>query len=269
MTSTLVRRSRRDREAADAIDPRIAARRDEVAADRRRKRSRRLLAVLVVIGLVVFAWFLTRTALLDVDRIEVHGTVQTSTEAIVDASGIRPGEPLLEVDTAASAARVRSLPWIDTASVNRDWNGLITITVTERTMVAVVSDGAGGGVLVDPSGRVLAADGTMDMIDTVIVGPVAGEPGTTVGGVDAALEAASLLTPGMRTRIATISTAADGSLTLGLRPQGVVVLGPPTDLPAKIAALRTVMAQVDQHDIAAINVVNPSTPVVVRTPKQP
>jgi hypothetical protein len=46
-----------------------------------------------------------------------------------------------------------------------------------------------------------------------------------------------------------------------------VVLGPPNDLAAKVEALRIVMAQVDQRDLASINVVNPSTPVVVRTPK--
>ena len=44
-------------------------------------------------------------------------------------------------------------------------------------------------------------------------------------------------------------------------------MGPPTDLPAKVDSLRTVMGQVDQRDLATVNVVNPSTPVVVRTPK--
>jgi hypothetical protein len=71
----------------------------------------------------------------------------------------------------------------------------------------------------------------------------------------------------MRTRVASISTGPDGSLTLALVPQGTVVLGPPNDLAAKVEALRIVMAQVDQRDLASINVVNPSTPVVVRTPK--
>jgi hypothetical protein len=71
----------------------------------------------------------------------------------------------------------------------------------------------------------------------------------------------------MRTRVAGIATAPDGSLNLALKPQGIVIMGPPTDLPAKVDSLRTVMGQVDQRDLATINVVNPSTPVVVRTPK--
>ncbi len=263
MTSTLERSSRND------VDPRFAARREAVDAERRRKRLRRWGIVVVLVALVSGAWYLTRTPLLDVDRIAVEGTVQTPVDEVLVASGIRIGEPLLEVDGSASAERIRALPWVDTAKVARDRNGQVTITVTEREMVAVATDEAGGAWLVDGTGRVLAADGTMDMIDTVLVGAVAGPPGSTVEVAESSLAVAALLTPGMRSRIATITTNPDGTVTLGLRPQGTVVLGPPTDLPAKIAALRTVMAQVDQRDLASINVVNPSTPVVVRTPKQP
>lgn len=251
------------------IDPRIAARRDAVEAERRRSRGRRWLVVAIVVGVLAGAWGLTRTALLDVDRIEVRGNVQAHVEDIVAASSIRLGEPLLEVDPGASARRIRQLPWIDTASVSRGLDGVVTITVTERQFVAVVNDADGVGWLVDATGRVLAPDGAFDQIDTVVLGAVAGEPGSTVDGVASALEVAALLTPGMRGRIASVSVAPDGSVTLGLRPQGTVQLGPPTDLAAKIASLRTVMGQVDQRDLESINVINPSTPVVRRTPKQP
>lgn len=273
MTSTLDRSRRKGGEESKrpsidgGIDPRIAARRDAVTADRRRRIGRRLLAVVVVLVVVAAGWFLTRTPLLDVDRIEVRGVVQTQVDDVADASGIRTGEPLLEVDPGASAARVRALPWIDTATVRRQWDGLVIITVTERDFVAVVVDANGVGQLVDASGRVLAPDGPFDMVDTVIAGAVAGEPGSTVEGYDDALAVAALLTPGMRSRISTITVAPDGTIQLGLRPQGTVQFGPPTDLAAKVASLRTVMAQVDQRDLASVNVVNPSTPVVVRTPK--
>jgi hypothetical protein len=59
----------------------------------------------------------------------------------------------------------------------------------------------------------------------------------------------------------------DGNLELRLRPQGIVVLGPATNLPEKLASLTIVMGQVDQRDLARINLVNPETPVVSRTPK--
>lgn len=263
MTSTL------ERPGTSEMDPRIAARRRAVDADRRRVRLRRWVIGGAAVALLIGAWYVTRTPLLDVDRIEVEGAVQTMVDDILVAVAVHPGDALLELDLRAAAERVRTLPWIDSAVVERNWDGRIVISVTERQMVAIVDDESGVGQLVDASGRVLAPDGTMDMVDTRILGAVAGSPGSTVEGIDGALRLAALLTPGMRSRVATIALGADGSLTLGLRPQGSVAIGPPTDLAAKVSSLRTVMAQVDQRDLASINVVNPSTPVVVRTPRTP
>lgn len=252
---------------ASDIDPRIAARRDAVESEKRRRRGRWWLAVAIVAAILVGAWFITRTPILDVDRITVQGAVVTTTDDIVTASGLRTGEPLLEVDSSKAAARIKELPYIATAKVSREWDGLVTIEVTERVPVALAVTSDGVPMVVDQSGRVLAPHVAEDGIGVVLVGVEAGPVGTTIDGVSGALEVASLLSPGMRTRVASISTAPDGSLTLDLSPQGTVVLGPPNDLAAKVEALRIVMAQVDQRDLASINVVNPTTPVVVRTPK--
>ena len=82
-----------DRAVPDTdIDPRIAARRDAVENERRRRRGRWWLAAAIVVALGVGAWFLTRTPLLDVDRIEVRGAVVTTPEDIEAAAGVRTGE---------------------------------------------------------------------------------------------------------------------------------------------------------------------------------
>lgn len=273
MTSTLERHRSADSTGVAEIDPRMRARRDAVEADQRRRRARRWLIGLAVVAGLIGAWFLTRTALLDVDRIVVQGATHSSVDAIVEASSVRPGEPLLEVDEAASARRIRALPWIDTVTVARRWDGTVTIDVTERVAVAVVVDEAGLLLPVDVTGRILAPaiaiDGSDGPIATPIAGAVAVEPGARIEGFESALQVAALLTPGMRSRIQSITTESDGSLTLQLIPQGVASLGSPTDLAAKVAALRIVMAQVDQRDLATIDVMNPSTPVVTRTPRRP
>ena len=257
-----------DRKGEDTdIDPRIAARRDAVQNEKRRRRGRWWLAAAIVAAVLVGAWFITRTPLLDVDRIAVQGAVATTVDDILSASGLHTGEALLEVDTSAAARNIRALPYIDTASVVRNWDGLVTITVTERVPVALAVNAEGIWMLVDQSGRVIAPHVAGDGVEAVLVGVEAGPPGSVVEGVGGALEVASLLGPGMRARVASITTGPDGSLTLALRPQGIVIMGPATDLPAKVDSLRIVMGQVDQRDLASINVVNPSTPVVVRTPK--
>lgn len=253
--------------AESEIDPRIAARRDAVEFEKRRRRGRWWLAASIVVAALVGAWFLTRTPLLDVDRIDVQGATVTTAEEIIEVSGLRTGAPLLEVDAGGAAARVRQLPFIETASVERQLDGLVIITVTERVPVALAIDADGVAMLVDRSGKVIAPHVAGDGIEIVLAGVEAGPVGSVIEGSSGALDVASLLTPGMRSRVVSIATAPDGSLSLALRPQGIVVMGPPSDLADKVDSLRIVMGQVDQRDLASINVVNPSTPVVVRTPK--
>ena len=125
------------------IDPRIAARRDAVKTEKRRRRGRWWLVAAIVTAVLVGAWFITRTALLDVDRIEVRGAVLTTADEIIAISGLRPGEALLEVDTSAAASRIRELPYIETASVVRNWDGLVTVTVSERVPVAIAASADG------------------------------------------------------------------------------------------------------------------------------
>ena len=151
--------------------------------------------------------------------------------------------------------------------MTRQLDGLITITITERVPVALAIDSGGVAMLIDRSGRVIAPHVAGDGVEIVLVGVEAGPVGSVVEGASGALTVASLLTPGVRSRVVSITTAPDGSISLALRPQGTVVMGPPSDLPDKVDSLRIVMGQVDQRDLATINVVNPSTPVVVRTPK--
>ena len=106
-----------ERTKGSDIDPRIAARRDAVEGEKRRRRGRRWLIVAVLAAVLAGAWYITRTPLLDVDHVQVHGSGVTTDEEVLTASGIGSGEPLLEVDTSASAARIRELPWVDSVTV--------------------------------------------------------------------------------------------------------------------------------------------------------
>ena len=249
------------------VDPRIAARRESVASEKRRKRERWVVAALVVIAVLGSGWLLSRSALFDIDRIAVVGTSRLASDDVLAVAGVRVGEPMLAVTSGDVAGRVEALPWIKSASVSRSIGGRLTIIVTERSAVAVMTDEAGAPVLVDGSGHVLSAPGLNEGTVTTVEGITAGEVGSVVDGASGALEVASLLTPGVRSRVTSVVVLPDGNLQLRLKPQGIVELGPPTDLAAKLASLTIVMGQVDQRDLARINLVNPETPVVSRTPK--
>ncbi len=236
------------------VDPRIAARRASVR-DARLRRWRRLgLGVLAVAVAIAGAWLLSRTPLFDVDRIRVEGASALGVDDVVAASGVRIGEPLLSVDTGAAARRLEQQPQILSAKVTRDINGLVSIHVVERVAVGWTDAGEGVRMLVDVTGAELGEAGPDDPSLPQVIGTDAGP-----------LELASILPPGVRSRTLSVE-AVDGLLRLHLRPAGTVEFGPPTALPAKVAALVTVMGQVDQRDLCTIRVITPDTPVVTRTP---
>lgn len=246
------------------VDPRIAERRRSVEGERRRRRGRRLLVVTVSAVVLVGGWLVSRSALFDVDQAEVQGTAHQSPEEVVAASGIEVGDPLLDVDAGAAASRIEALPWIESATVSRSLGGVVTISVTERVPVATAVDEAGGRQLVDGTGRVLGpADGDTAGL-TSLEGVTAGPPGETIDGADQALRTFATLGEGVQSRVTSVVAVPDGGLVMTLNPEGVVLWGPPTEIDEKAAALATVMGQVDQRDLASIDVRDPSDPVVRR-----
>jgi len=248
------------------VDPRIAARRRSVQGERRRRRRRRLLVVIVLVVLVAGGWFLTRTGLLDVDSVTVEGAVHESADDVVAASGLRLGDQLLDVDAGVVARGVEQLPWVDRADVDTGLDGVVTITVTERTPVAAAVDPEGGRHLVDAAGRLLGpVEGDpAGLISLEGVSP--GAPGETLDGAEGALRAMAVMGPGVRSRVLAVVVAPDGTLAFRLNPQGVVLLGPPTQLEDKARALTTTMGQVEQRRVASIDVRDPANVLVVRTP---
>src|SRR5687768_9465586 len=120
------------------IDPRIRARRIEVQRTEGRRRLRRLAWLSAAVVLLVGAWGLTRTTLLDVDRVVVVGAAHSDGDAVVAATGVRQGDPLLDVDAGQVRHAVERLPWVATATVSRSWPGTVHVRLRERTAVAVV-----------------------------------------------------------------------------------------------------------------------------------
>jgi cell division protein FtsQ len=235
------------------VDPRIAERRREVAAALRRRRRRRTFGVGGVALALLVAYGLSRTPLLDVDGLEVTGASRTSAGDVLTASGIRPGDQLIDIDVDGAADAVESLPWVAEAKVHRSILGSVSIEVTERTPAAIATDEAGTPVLVDADGRVLAP------VDdpAAVAGMVTLQGRPALGMLDE-------LTPGLQARVSGVGVGTDGSLSLRLRPQGTVLLGPPTDIDRKLTALVTLLSQVDQDGLSEINLTVPGLPTVRR-----
>jgi cell division protein FtsQ len=249
----------------EAIDPRFRQRLIEV---RRIEGRRRLRVLLILVGFLAFAllaWAVSRSPFLDVDHVRVTGTVHTSPELIANASGVHKGMAMLDVEAGDAAARVRAVPWILRAHVERHWPATVTIEVVERAPVAAVPAKSGVAV-VDRTGRVLAIGPTPPADFPVLLGlSPAGLPPTRLAGRAADLLAvAQAMPPQVTQRVAAVVAADGGQVELRLRPAGVVELGPPDQLADKMLAIQTVLTQVDLTRLAVLDVRVPASPAITR-----
>jgi cell division protein FtsQ len=248
------------------MDPRIRARRIEVARSARRRRLHRLVELGLLVAVTATFAMAVRSPLLDVDQVRVAGIEATPSDAVLAAVGIAPGEQLVDVDLGAAAERVAGLPWVHTVQAHRSVRGTVSFQVTERTPVAVVATAAGGQMVVDVEGRVLAPapgqPGAEDLV-RVAAGPVTPRPGEWLPE-----ELAPALVLADRLASAAPGTAAvvrgGDDLRVRLAEGGVARFGDTTRLDAKLVALETVLAQVDRACLGVLDLRLPGNPVLTR-----
>jgi len=250
------------------VDSRFRRRRVEI----RRKEGRRRLWVLIGISALLAVggggWVATESALLDVDHVAVEGAIHTSPVDARMASGLRTGEPLLDLDGARAAQGVSSLPWVREATVVRRWSGRVSIRLIEREPLAVTGSIAGGAALIDGSGRVLEWVDVAPPGLAVLTGlPPAGPAGSLLAPEGLAVLAVAVALPAeLRGRTAGVAPSAGGrgEVDLRLHPDGIVRIGPPEDLGRKFDAVRAVLAQVDVRTLNVLDVRRPDSPVLTR-----
>ena len=253
------------------IDPRILKRRVEVRRHEGRKRLHRLIAIGAVVALAAIGFGITRSPLLDVDRIEVAGNVHTPTAVVLQQLGFGRHAAMTDLDLSRARQQLLLLPWVESVSVQRSWPSTIRVVVHERAAIAAVPVPQGGFAFVDSSGRVLEIDPTTPPGIVVLDGvATAGAPGTSItsGATDAqkvadALRVAGALGPMITAQVGGIAVD-DRGVVLELLQGGRVVLGSPDDLGSKLVAVSTVLDQVDLSDVCALDVRVPSAPSLTR-----
>lgn len=247
------------------IDPRLRDRRIEVARTEGRKRLRRVLGLVVVLVLVGGAIALTRSPLLDVDRIVVRGTDEVAAAEVRAAAGVAIGEPLLDVDTTAAAERIEALAWVERATVERSWPSELVVRIERRVPVAVVGP-AGAPLLVDAEGVVLgpadaaASEGDVDALPEIDgrTAPV----GTPLGaGQRDVAELVGALPDELREQIA-VARSVRGGIELELTDGLEVRWGDASQRSAKADALRVLLDQDDRSTFATIDVSVPGASTV-------
>ena len=176
---------------------------------------------------VAAAWALLGSRLLVVRSVAVTGSHAVPAAEVLRAAGIRPGTPLVRVDTAAVARRVERLNQVQSAQVSKHWPDSVVITVRSRTPALAVAAN-GGFDLVDRFGVVVSHVASrpqgMALLDTTA--PPASLRGSPA--VRAAVTVLDRLPQRIRRLVRAVVAPSADAVTLDLRG-GVTVMWGGTD----------------------------------------
>ncbi|MEX1004015.1 MAG: FtsQ-type POTRA domain-containing protein [Acidimicrobiia bacterium] len=234
------------------MDPRLADRRRNVAETRIRRGIRRLLVVLLVVGLAAASLAILRSGLFSLDRIETHGESQTDPVAMVAAVGVELGVPLIEIDLDEARAAIEEDPRVVSAEVGRRWPTGLEIEVVERFGVAWVDRGQGWEHLA--ADGVVLASGEPDAVSPRIRSTPQEDR-----AVEAALQFVDALVEPLRAGMVIDARTAELNATWN----GLVIrLGRPTDMVEKARALEVVVAD-EPVPGSEITLIAPERPAVL------
>jgi cell division protein FtsQ len=197
-----------------------------------------LLATVVIaivgVGLGLVLYF---TPAMSARNIVVTGLSVVTREEVLDAAQVRPGTPLLQINTNQVADRVATIRRVASARVQRQYPSALRITVVERVPV-VVKDFADGPHLFDRDGVDFATAPPPPALPYIDVA----NPGPTDPATKAALQVLMALRPEVAGQVGRIAAPSVASITLTLGDGRVVIWGTTdrTDEKAeKLAALLT------------------------------
>lgn len=211
-------------------------------------RKKIVLAVAAVVAVIVVAfgavWAFPVFTIKDYD---VTGNVHTTTEDIIEVAGVAQGHNLARVDASSAAANVVTLPWVKSATVNRQWPSTLGVDVVERQAVLYSVEGDGDH-LIDDAGTPFVIDTPPD--DAVeVTGSQRQEPAvlTSVAQVVAQLPAP------VRLAVARIDVPAQHDLTFYLHDGRTVYWGSTESAHDKALAMEDILGREGQ----SWNVSNP------------
>ena len=222
-------------------------------------------AVLAVVVVLVGAFAATRSSLLAVATIEVHGEDGRVLEAeVLAASGLVYGSPMVDVNAEEIDDRVTALPWVEEASVERAWPQTVRIDFTERVPMVVAVNPIGERFLLDRTGTVLAATQPGQETLPVIRVDSVGDPGTRVSSITPLLRAAEEVTPDLGAWSLALAPTGDG-VRAELVGGVIAELGIGTDYRDEMRSLATVLTRVELSCLEVIDVSIHQNPVLLRT----
>lgn len=95
---------------------------------------------------------------LRVEHVSVAGRRETSRADLLEALGVKIGDPILTLDLNEMLARVRALGWVADAAIYRQLPGNLHLHVAERQAAAIWQNDS-QFTLIDPAGEIIGTEG--------------------------------------------------------------------------------------------------------------
>ena len=273
-------------DTAVALDPRMRARRVAVMRAQGRRRLHVLAGAVGVVLVAAAGWGISRTPLLDVDRITVAGADPANRAEILESSTLSTGLPMLFLDVDEAERSVASLPWVRGARVWKDWPATVRIAVEPRVPAALVPATGGRTAMIDAYGYAIgwapsrtAVEGSADGADLDglradgphfgdlphVSVPFSGQLGDIHTAADGPLALVAAMPDDLRAWVETVTLdPAHDRMALELIGGATVVLGEPVLIDEKVSALRAVLVSADLECITEIDVTMPDIATVAR-----
>ena len=206
-----------------------------------------LAALAIVAGAV---WALLGSSLLVVRSVTVTGLRMVPRAEVLRAAAIKPGTPLVRLDTAAVTRRVERIIQVQSAQVSRDWPDSVVITVRERTPVLAVAS-PGGFALIDRFGVVVSHAARIPPRMTLLASAPDQASLRGSAAVQAAVTVLRQLPPRIHGLVRAVAATSPSAVTLDLR-NGITIVWGGTDRPAaKAAELALLMrAKASSYDLS-------------------
>lgn len=245
--------------------------------------KKKLAVRLLTVAAVVIALFLGFSIFFRVDNIVVSGNEKYTAWTVREISGIQEGDSLLTFGKAKACGKIaESLPYVRVVRIGIKLPGTVNIYIEEVDMVYSLQDQNGGWWLMTSEGRLVEKTGEKQaMTNTVVKGFVLDAP--KAGSAAVALEqeeATEETTPEDATemvatnaerltlakeimnllerneiigQVASIDVTELGDIQLWYGTRYQVLLGDPTDLAAKIALMKSSVANMGGHQTGVLD----------------
>ena len=168
----------------------------------------------IAAGLVFFAPFF------QVKEVVVEGTVHANSQALAESSGIAPGQQLILVDTDAAARAVVTDPWVERATVGRQWPATAHIQVEEFSPVLFMKASDGEHLFAANGKEFITAPPPPGVVEIVrvprIASPQDGKIDPEPEVIAAALRIVEQLPPPVRERLQRVEAPSANEVSLQL-----------------------------------------------------